>query len=1120
MNEHYLNKVIRILLISLFICLHTDYSNAQTITLKAKTKSIEEIINIIRQQTAYEVYILKDYLSDTHPVTVDVKKMPLSQFLQIITKGQPIEAKIEGKTVILTKRNSKSDITTTKQPNITEKSIAAQEGLIQGRVVDKDGAPISGASVEVSSNNNRTVVSDRNGNFQIVAHIGDVVAAHYIGYQPLKIAIIDLKQHLVMTLEQSINEMEDVVVTGIFEKKKETYTGAMTAISSEQIQANRGQNLLQTLKNIDPAFQIQINNELGSNPNNIPEVTLRGRSSLPTSVEEYNTGASTSVNTPLVIMDGFEISLTKLMDFNDEDIESINILKDASATAIYGSRGANGVIVIVRKKPKPGKLLITPRYDLTFELPDLNSYNLLNAKELLELQYRQGQYSGTSAATESSLKNTYNNRLKEVLEGLDTDWLHYPVRTGISQKQSLRVEGGSDQFVWGTNLAYNNVNGAMKGSNRKTFNGDITLAYNYKNVIFRNQLSVGLNKGTESPYGSFSTWVDMMPYYSPYDSNGNLLQYLPGFNEYTTDGANPLYDATLNNINQSKYTELINNFSLEWKISSPLRFFTRLGLSKKGTSSDVFIPANHSTFITYNTEDLYFRKGRYTYNTGDATGIEGQLNLSYSKTFAGVHQLYGGLDYFIQQKNAYDYGFIAEGFPADSKGFLGNALQYASEGSPSGSQSTTRSIGITANANYAYDNRYLADLSYRVDGSSQFGSQNRFAPFWSAGIGWNLHNENYIKLLKFINLLRIRGSYGETGAQQFSAYQAEQTYEYFTGDKYLNRSGVYLVALGNEDLKWQVTKQFNTGIEFGIFNNRVNGTFDYYVKNTSNLLSARDLPLSTGFASYIDNIGTVKNTGFELSLNVNIIRKNGDKPINWILGSKIAYNKNRITKLSDAIKAQTQAYMLQGTDVSTLFFEGFDQNSIWAVKSLGIDPSTGNELFLDKDGNITEEWDASAKVYAGVPNPKYNGNITSMLRYGNFTLNLNFGYHWGGQIYNQTLIDRVEVTEATLRTKNVDRRVLDDRWSKSGDQVFFKAFSDESTRATTRFVMDENVIELQSASIDYRIVDNPFLKKYKIQNMRFGLNMSDLFYISTVKRERGTSYPYARRAGFFLTFTL
>ena len=276
-----------------------------------------------------------------------------------------------------------------------------------------------------------------------------------------------------------------------------------------------------------------------------------------------------------------------------------------------------------------------------------------------------------------------------------------------------------------------------------------------------------------------------------------------------------------------------------------------------------------------------------------------------------------------------------------------------------------------------------------------------------------------------------------------------------------------------------------------------------------------DIPLATGFSSYMENIGKVKNTGFEVSVSGYIVRDT-ERKMSLMLSGKLAYNKNEITKLSDDLKRQTAEMLMEDVDMNTLYYEGRSQNSIYAVRSLGIDPSSGKEIFLDKDGEPTFEWKPSAKVYMGVSNPLYQGNAGVMFSYKGVTLNLSFGYHWGGKQYNSTLLNKVEVTPSTIKTSNVDNRVWSDRWMQEGDKVYFKGISNESTRMTSRFVMSDNVFSLQSASVQYDL-NIPYLQKRGVQNMRFSLNMSDLFYLSSVKRERGTSYPFARNVGLSIS---
>ena len=986
-----------------------------------------------------------------------------------------------------------------------------KDRLLRGKVTDKAGDPLPGVAVQVKGTS-QGVTTNADGEYYIMVKGVEtpVLVFTFVGMEPQEITFEKGKHVIDVVMQESQQRLDEVVVTGIFKKAKESYTGAVTTVTKDEILAFRGQNLLQTLRSIDPAFNIVENNEFGSDPNRLPDITVRGSSSLTTDLQELNEGVKNDLNVPLIIMDGFEISLTKLMDYNDEEIESINILKDAAATAIYGSRGANGVIVIVSKQPEAGKLKVFAQVGMTFEIPDLTSYDLMKASDKLALEYAAGLYNHTTNPSKDiMLKEAYYKRLKAVNEGVETDWLSQPLHTGVGQNYNVRFEGGSQEFRWLASLGYKDIQGAMIGSDRKTFNGAVTLSYTYKNLIFRNQTTIGSNRSNESPYGSFSTYARQQPYNAPWDAEGKLNRYFDGWDAGESKLQNPLYDATLNNLNRSGYTEIINNFSIEWKMNDALTVRGKFGISHTDNTSDRYISPESSEFKNY-TGDEVLRKGRYTLGTGKSTRYEGNLTLSYSKLFNDVHSLYAGVDASISESESYSYGFVAEGFTND-RPYLGNALAYAANGMPSASESTTRRVGLVGNVNYVYDNRYYADFSLRTDGSSQFGSNKRFGTFWSAGIGWNLHQEKFLKGSDFLNVLRLRLSYGETGSQKFSAYQALPMFKYYDNDRYGYWGGAYLMGLGNEDLKWQVTSQYNAGLEFTILKNRIKGSVDVYTKTTNNLLSSMDLPLATGFSSYMENIGKVKNTGFEASLSGYLVRDT-ERDITLMVSGKLAYNKNEIVKLSDDLKRQTAKMLEADADINTLYYEGRSQNSIYAVRSLGIDPSSGKEIFLDKNGNPTYDWKPSDKVYMGVAEPTYKGNAGLSFSYKDLSLNLSFGYHWGGKQYNSTLLNKVEVTTTTIKNSNVDNRVFSDRWLKDGDVVYFKGLSNEQTRMTSRFVMSDNVFSLQSASIQYRWTAD-YLKQMGIENVRFSVNASDLFYISSVKTERGTSYPYARNVG-------
>ncbi len=1076
------------------------YSQEKKITFSLKTASLKEIISEIRKNSDYDFVYRDVNLESFARRDVAFKDATVEQILTDCLKGTSIGYEINGKTIIIRKQDEK-------QKEVTVKTIT-------GKVTDEQGNALPGVTVMIKGISLGTATnSDGEYRLEIPGRNDPVLIFSFVGMRTQEV-VVGSKTRVDVQLVEDSKTLEGVIVTGIFTKSNESYTGSVTSISAKELKMYRGQNLLATLRNIDPSVNIVTDNALGSNPNLIPEINIRGNSSLPMSVYELNQRASKQLNAPLVIMDGFEISLQKLMDFNDEEIENINILKDASATAIYGSRGANGVIVVTTKAPKVGKLKVFVQGGINIEMPDLSSYDLLNARDKLELERIVGLYDDKNdIVNDRALKEIYYQLYEEVLKGVNTDWLSQPVRTGVGQKYNLRLEGGDQAFRWGIDLSYNSIMGAMKGSKRNTFSGSVTLSYSVKNVIFKNQTGVDVNKGDESKYGTFSNYAVMNPYYRIKDEKGVMYKY------YTIKGErqdNPLYNASLNTINQKKYTLIMNNFSIEWNIYNDLRLNARLGLQKQNNTSDYYLPPDHSIFSYTTDSDSYFRKGSYTYKTGENIDVDANVTLSYSKVFRDKHQLYAGFDYSIAQKKDYSYTFKVEGFSDSKLDFIGNALQYEKGGKPYATEDLSRRVGFTGNINYIYNNRYYMDFSFRVDGSSLFGSKNKFAPFWSVGVGWNVHNEKFMAKQNVVNTFRVRGSYGETGSQQFSSYQALSTFQSYTGKRYIVWNGAELMGLGNEKLKWQVTTQINGGVEVELWDGRVSASFDIYRKKTSDLLSRMDLPLANGFSSYADNVGEVQNNGYEAVLSGYLIRDTR-RNIIWSMTAKLAYTKNKVTKLSEAIKKQNEMLVSNGAEINQLLYEGYAQNSIWAVPSLGIDPSTGDEIFLDKDGNITSEWNAVNKRYFGVSEPKYRGNISTYFAWKDFSINLGFAYHWGGQQYNNTLLNKVEVTNDYISKNNVDSRVYKKRWQKPGDVKPYKGYGDIATKATSRFVMDDNVFQFQSASVEYRLRSEWLSNKWKIETVNIGANMSDIFYISSIKRERGTSYPFARRLSLMLS---
>lgn len=1074
-----------------------SYSQNQTVSLNLSNCTVNQLFKEIREQTGLRFMFNASQLKGITWEKLRVEKEKVSQVLDGAFEGTAYKCLFEDDMIFVVVRDGKKENT------------QVEKVTIPGRVTDEKGVALPGVTVRMKGSNLGTS-SDGEGNFKLVlpAMSKIILEFTFIGMVPKEVAY-NGQETVLVKMEEAATALDEVTVTtGIFDKSKESYTGAVSVITEKELKSFGNRNLLTTLSNIDPSFNILTDNYAGSDPNSLPNIQIRGNSSLPTSVEDLKEENRDNLNTPLIILDGFEITLEKMMDMNENEVTSITILKDAAATALYGSRAANGVVVITSKTPADGKLRLTYRGDFSVETPDLTEYRLLDARDKLRLEWAAGLY---KADNDADMKR-YNDRLTEVERGVNTYWLSQPLRTALGHRHYLKLEGGSKTFRYGAGIQYRNTPGVMKTSERNSFVGEIRLSYAFKSLTFRNNLSITVGDSENSRYGKFSEYTKINPYYRMNDENGRLYKIFPG-----SDIVNPLYDASLKARDDSDYTDIANNFSIEWKPLNGLTLRGSMGITRKFNESNIFKPGDHSDFESYKDDDV-IRKGSYDYRSGKYNMYDVQLTVNYVKTFADKHTLYAGVNYSVNQSKGYSYNFRLEGFPNENMDFPGAALLYDKNGKPAGSESISRAVGMVGNVNYSYDSRYFVDASMRIDGSSKFGSLNRFAPFWSAGIGWNVHQERFFESLTgIVNRLKFRGSYGVTGSQNFSAFQAMMTYKYQLNNRYTDFIGANIMELGNENLKWQTTWKANVGMELAFLNNRVSLTADIYRNITDNLLSDMDIPYTNGFDSYKDNVGKVRNQGLEFKASVFLIRDT-ERMLTWSVTGSLVSNNNKIIEISQALKdANAEIEKKTGSNPNFLYREGKSMNTIYAVQSLGIDPATGREMFRKKAGENTYTWDAADQVACGMNQPKYKGNASTYIRYKGVSLNASFAYRWGGQIYNGTLISRVENADYKY---NVDERVWMDRWKEPGNETFFKSIRDKSaTKATSRFVQDERVFQCQNLCLTYEVQNKALISKFGMEQLSFSGNISDLFYKSTVKQERGLNYPFSRQFSLTLNVT-
>ena len=1079
--------------------------NNSEISLKVENQPLTVALRKLEKTTDYKFMYANDDLA-AHRVTCNVRSRSIDQVMTALLRGLPFDYKVKEKFVYVTlKKRTSPSKPAEKQEN--------KRVIISGTVTDTNGEPLPGVTIMIKGRLGGMVTSDE-GKFDFFNDAGKPIEVTYtyIGMKPL-VKIYDCKRDytgLKIVLEESESALKDVVVTGIFSRRAESFTGSATTMTHDELVSAGNKNLIQSLKNLDPSLVISDNFSAGSNPNNLPDMQMRGTSSFPDIRGTY----STTPNQPLFILDGFETTLEKVIDLDINRIESVTLLKDAAAKAIYGSKAANGVMVIETRRVKTGELRVNYVGSLNLEMPDLSSYNLCNAREKLELEKALGVYEDPNPIRDYDKKQQYYNNLAEVERGVDTDWLAIPLRNGVGHKHAVNLEVGNSELRVGVDLSYNNVEGVMKGSNRNTVSGALSVIYHHQKLLVRNQFSFTNTNSKESPYGSFSEYARLNPYWRPYNEDGTLRKYLGQGPTLSEKVYNPMFNATINTTDKKDYTDYTNNTYVEYNFNEGMRLTGRLNVQSRVNGSERFLPGSHLSFIN-TADDDFLKRGSYTQGYGKYFAVNGDVNFNYSKNW-NKHILFANLGANIKSAETEYYYHTAVGFPNDKMDNIIFAKQYAENSKPTGSESIDREVGGLFALNYSYDDRYLADFSLRASASSQFGADNRWGTFWSGGLGWNMHNESWFKDSKIVKQLRLRGSLGYTGSQNFNSYQSMLLYNYFTDDSYLGMIGTYLEGLANTALKWQQKYDVNIGTDINLFG-RLNIRFDYYRAITDNLLTDITTPPSLGFTSYKDNLGKMENTGYEFRVNGLVFsRPESRTSLNVFVSG--THNKNKIKEISNSLQSLTseQDKAASTSNVPYVrFVEGQSMTAIWAVRSKGIDPSSGKEVFVRPDGTLTDTWSAMDQVVCGDTEPTLRGNVGFSFEHKGLQLSFTGLYRIGGYIYNSTLVQKVENAELNY---NVDNRAYYDAWLKEGDNVQFKNIgsSRKLTQSTSRFVQKLNEFDFSSLSIGYDFYRHAFVKRLGLERLQLQFNINDFLQLSSVEIERGTDYPFARYCSFTL----
>lgn len=839
---------------------------------------------------------------------------------------------------------------------------AQQSGVVKGVVNDRNGEAIIGATVKVKGSN-LGAVTGIDGDFTIKVANGGTLQVSSIGYITREVAF-RVGQNLTITLDDDNKALDELVVVGYGVQKKSDVTGSVTSINKDRLSKLPVTNVLQAVQGAAAGVTISQGSSI---PGDAPSALVRGRNSI---------NASTS---PYIVVDGVPISKSggSLNDINPGDIESMEILKDASATAIYGTNGANGVILITTKHGKDGKPSVS--YNGYLGIEDFaHKMDFCNGPQITQRYLDYVAQNPGETMFNDFVKNERESAAQEA--GRETDWIDLASQTGIIQNHNVTINGGADKVKYFISGAYMDQKGVLKGFNYKRYSIRMNIDADVTNYLKIGTNSYIVSHNRDGGRVNFLMAEAMSPYGQVYNDDGTYCIY-PMYSESLF--FNPMRDTTQDherrqwNINLNGYAEL--NFGNLWKPLEGLRYKFNFGYS--------YVPAREN----YYDGALQNNLTGYGYIKNMETQSRTVENiLSYARDF-GKHHIDLTALYASSRKKYHDNTAEGSKFINDNLGWhnLGGA-ETQKAGSYSDLYTTVSQMG---RVNYSYDSRYLFTFTVRRDGSSVFGSDNKYGTFPSVAVGWNVANEQFMKsTAEWLNALKLRLSYGKAGNEAISVYETIGKMDQGS----LTMDGKSATGLwpngrmGNAGLSWETTKTFNVGIDFGLLNNRINGNLDFYFSKTTDLLLQRNLPKISGYSNVYQNMGETQNKGIELTINSkNIVTKD----FTWSTSLVFSWNKNEIKDLYGDKKDDLGNRWFIGHPIGVIY--DYVMDGIWQKEEiergdhLKQDPQAqaGDVKLrdLDGDGKITPEGD---KKIQGQTTPKWIGGITNTFTYQNLTLSV------------------------------------------------------------------------------------------------------------------------------------
>lgn len=868
--------------------------------------------------------------------------------------------------------------------------------------------------------------------------------------------------------------------------------------SGKELRMYHPTKLIKALQLIDLSFSIPDQFQLhGSDPNYIPEsLNIRGMRGVS---DQFSEGDQL----PLIIINGYEASISRLYDMDIQSVRQVRILKNASETAVHGIRATNGVIEIQTVLPRLGVPRLSYSMDAEFQKADLSSYDVMNAQEKLLLEKSVGMY--------DAYPDLYDERLQSVTQTGEEDWLKIPLTVPFSTRHRLSLDGGDDNLQYrATLLGTVGDVGVMKGSKRNIYAGSTEFYYTSDVLRISNELMFDQKKIENSPFEDFLSYAAINPYYKKNNSNGKAIAILGegGVNEQVS----PYYEESLGNFSKSTFTGVVDNLNINWKISRPLSLHASFTYMKDMLNREQFISPNSNIFRDIPADEPSL-KGSYNIIKQHQTSYDGKLQVSYSEA-KGLHAYQGTVGSQIFASTYYIDNYTGTGLANDKMSYISFAKRYAINSKPGGKEYYDRLLSGFVSGSYTYDERYGINASFRLDKSSLLAPQKRTAHSEAVSVEWNMHNESFFFLseIGFVNSAVLHAGLGANAGFQFSYDQVNPVYNYDFEDPYFTNNSLALVTLRqlnhyNPSLKWRTDKNLNVGISTRLIN-RLSVRLEYYNTLSDDLISLEPYDVLQGAKVRYSNGGSIRNSGIEFSLKFDVLTAQDGVSLSVFANGLM--NRNKLESMPTyAVENYNGNIKLDQFPIYQLRLSK-ETNGIYAFQSKGIDPVDGKEIFYTKTGQETKTPGVDDLIFAGNSMPDVSGAFGFSGGYRNWSLHTLMNYSLGATIMNLTKMMRVDA----ISLFENGPKMMNKKWIQNKEGGIYQGFDNLHPVPSSRFVETEHALTLSSLGLSYQF-DQSFLQKIKIvQELRASVIGNNLFHLSSVSRERGWIYPYARQFTF------